>query len=141
MHVGLDKATTERIDDLVGALDRQSTANTRLAAAVEAHTEAIWASNPVKPPKPEPCSGDCKASDRERGLYAKYRVERIDGKPVGEVFVLEPERDPFAAGALEGYAMECDTTHQPLADDLMAMAQRCRDRHESAGTVGDEGTR
>lgn len=81
MHVGLDKATTERIDDLVGALDRQSTANTRLAAAVEAHTEAIWASNPVKP------------------------------------------------------------THQPLADDLMAMAQRCRDRHESAGTVGDEGTR
>lgn len=81
------------------------------------------------------------AGDQERGLYAKYRVERVDGKPIGEVFVLEPERDPYAASALEGYAMECDMTHQALADDVLAMAQRCRDRHESAGTVGDEGTR
>lgn len=57
MQFGLNTETSQRADDMIRAID----ANT---AAIEAHTEALWATAPVKPPKPEPCSGDCKAGER-----------------------------------------------------------------------------
>lgn len=44
---------------------------------------------------------------RERatcGLYEKYLVVRTDGKEVGRVFVLEPEKDIAARPALHAYA-------------------------------------
>ena len=61
MKFGLEPASAERVDDLVGALDRQARANNRLAAAIEAHTALLGG---VMPPKPEPCGGDCKAGQQ-----------------------------------------------------------------------------
>jgi hypothetical protein len=61
--------------------------------------------------------------DRERGLYAKYRVEKLNGKPVGQCFVLE-ENDPFAPFALLAYAEACKLTYPQLTRDLIQMAYR-----------------
>lgn len=53
------------------------------------------------------------------GLKHKYNVERVDGKPVGFCFVLEPERDPYAKAALRSYAISVAETIPELANDLM----------------------
>lgn len=66
--------------------------------------------------------------DRERGLYAKYRVEKINGKPVGECFVLEAH-DPNAIPALRAYAQACEGEFATLAADLAAMADRWEAEH------------
>lgn len=39
--INLSQAAANRIDNLVGALDRQAKANDRLAAAIEAHTALL----------------------------------------------------------------------------------------------------
>jgi len=61
--------------------------------------------------------------DTRRGLYGKYRVEKVNGKPVGECFVLE-EHDPHAVAALRAYAQSCIARYSPLAADVMIMADR-----------------
>lgn len=61
--------------------------------------------------------------DRERGLYDKYRVEKVNGKPVGECFVLEAH-DPHAVVALREYAKSCGDEFPQLATDLTSMANR-----------------
>lgn len=57
------------------------------------------------------------------GLYPKYRVEKLSGKPVGECFVLEAD-DPHAVAALRAYAESCHGKFGPLAADLLDMADR-----------------
>lgn len=49
MKVSVDLAALERVDDLVGTLDK-------LIAAINANTAARAG---FLPPKPEPCGGDC----------------------------------------------------------------------------------
>lgn len=61
--------------------------------------------------------------DTERGLYAKYRVEKADGKPAGECFVLAAH-DPHAIAALRAYAESCAGDYASLATDLAVMADR-----------------
>jgi hypothetical protein len=61
--------------------------------------------------------------DTERGLYGKYRVEKVNGKPVGECFVLE-QHDPHAIAALRAYADSCAGNFDSLAFDLWAMSDR-----------------
>ncbi len=61
--------------------------------------------------------------DTDRGLYGKYRVEKVNGKPIGECFVLEAS-DPFAVDALRAYAESCVEQFTPLAADLFDMADR-----------------
>jgi len=65
----------------------------------------------------------------ERGLYGKYRVEKISGKPIGQCFVLE-EHDPFAWVALYAYAQACRDKFPALASDLITMGANWRDAHE-----------
>lgn len=72
-----------------------------------------------------------KRSDRERGLYAKYRVERTDGSsaPGGkhercEYFVLDVTHDPFAVDALKAYSNACLEDYPNLALDLLKMIKR-----------------
>jgi hypothetical protein len=60
-------------------------------------------------------------SSPDRGLYEKYRVERTDGKPIGRVFVLAYETDPYALIALAAYAAACRKKFPYLARDLFAM--------------------
>jgi hypothetical protein len=55
------------------------------------------------------------------GLKHKYNVERVDGKPVGFCFVLEPERDPYARSALRHYAIAVSNEHPELTNDLMRL--------------------
>lgn len=52
------------------------------------------------------------------GLYAKYRVERVDGKPIGPCFVLEYHKDRWAAEALATYAQQCHSEAPELASSL-----------------------
>lgn len=66
--------------------------------------------------------------DQTRGLYGKYRVEKVNGKPIGECFVLE-EHDPFALAALRAYAEVCCNNFPSLADDLEQMRLRWQQSH------------
>ncbi len=61
--------------------------------------------------------------DKTRGLYPKYRVEKNNGKPVGECFVLE-EHDPHALPALETYRESVKDAFPDLAVDLAVMITR-----------------
>lgn len=63
--------------------------------------------------------------ERERGLYGKYKVERIDGSsgPGGKhenclYFVLDLNHDPYALFALSAYAKACEEEFPNLAADL-----------------------
>lgn len=63
-------------------------------------------------------------SDRERGLYRKYRLTRVaeDGTPIYEVdepfFALRYTRDPHARAALNAYADSCADEAPQLAADM-----------------------
>lgn len=78
-------------------------------------------------------------SDRERGLYGKFRIERTDGKSANgekhdhcEYFVLDATHDPFALFALENYAVACEVGgYASLAADLRVMIERGRKAQEA----------
>lgn len=62
-------------------------------------------------------------SDQDRGLYSKYKVERI-GDETGKhdgcwYFVLDPIHDKFASHALMAYAMACRDEYPVLSQDLI----------------------
>lgn len=57
-------------------------------------------------------------SDQQRGLYGKYRVEKVNGKPIGRCFVLDYDNDEHARVALEAYADSCESEFPALAADL-----------------------
>lgn len=65
---------------------------------------------------------DDRGPDRTRGLYGKYKqIERVDGKPVGQTYILEYEKDPHARAALAAYADSCERdNYGPLAKDIRA---------------------
>lgn len=64
------------------------------------------------------------ADNTERGLYDKYLVERLDGKPVGRCIVLEV-RDPNAHPALITWTETMRAAgYNALADDMEAMMAR-----------------
>lgn len=64
--------------------------------------------------------------DRKRGLYQKFKVERIDGSsgPGGrhedcDYFVLDITHDPFAIPALKAYAEACKKEFPSLSNDIL----------------------
>jgi hypothetical protein len=64
-------------------------------------------------------------SDKSRGLYRKFNVERTDGTSAQgakhhgcEYFVLDTTHDKFAAAALAAYANACEREYPLLAADL-----------------------
>ena len=67
-------------------------------------------------------------SDTERGLYRKYRVERLGGTPGKhdecEYFVLDLMHDLHARAALRAYAESCKEEFPNLARDLRKMVNR-----------------
>lgn len=66
-------------------------------------------------------------SDKSRGLFQKYVVERVDGRPVEWAFVLEAT-DPITPFALGAYASEARRRgYHTLADDLKAKAREIED--------------
>lgn len=65
------------------------------------------------------------SSDKNRGLYEKFLVERTDGRSkrgekhfLCEYFVLDLDHDKFARMALEAYANACEFEFPVLAADL-----------------------
>jgi hypothetical protein len=83
--------------------------------------------------------------DKKRGLYGKYKVERLDGSSVPpngkhafcEYFVLDLEHDKHAKAAIRAYAESCAKEFPDLAKDLRKMLRpphRCGCR--SAGHEG-----
>lgn len=64
---------------------------------------------------------DDKANDQAQGLYRKYNVRRVDGKPEkpgAEHFVLDAVHDKHAIPALQAYAASCMTEYPALAKDI-----------------------
>lgn len=72
-------------------------------------------------------SGGRTGQDRERGLYDKYRVERIDGRAEKHegcaYFVLDLTHDKFAPAALAVYADQCEAEFPALARDLRRLVE------------------
>ena len=62
------------------------------------------------------------STDSDRGLYGKYRVERLNdttGKHANcRYFVLDPRHDPHAHVALLAYAESARGAYPELAGDL-----------------------
>lgn len=63
--------------------------------------------------------------DKERGLYGKFHVARVDGSsaPGGKhfgckYFVLDLTHDKFAVNAIRAYASACNDEYPHLAEDL-----------------------
>lgn len=79
-----------------------------------------------QPIRPVPSSSPWATT--KRGLYPKYRVEKLNGKPVGEFFALEAT-DPHAVAAVRAYANSCAGEFNPLAVDLWAMSDRWAKAH------------
>jgi hypothetical protein len=84
--------------------------------------------------------------DTKRGLYGKYKIERLDGSslPGGkhercEYFVLDLEHDKHAKAALRAYAKSCAKEYPALARDLRDLMKRperdcgCRSVEHSCG--------
>jgi len=67
-------------------------------------------------------------SDKEKGLYEKYNVSRVDGSSdIGEkhadceYFVLDLTHDPHARVAMKAYVESCADDYPALADDLSVL--------------------
>jgi hypothetical protein len=88
-------------------------------------------------------------SDAQRGLYNKFKVERVDGSsgPGGkhescEYFVLDLMHDPHAYAAVQAYARSCRHDYPRLANDLvtklveMLTRDRSQKNHETDSDSG-----
>jgi hypothetical protein len=69
-------------------------------------------------------------SDKERGLYKKYNVSRVDD-PTGkhkdcEYFVLDLTHDKHARAALQRYTYCCELEYPELAKDLRKLSAKLR---------------
>ena len=69
-------------------------------------------------------------SDKAKGLYRKYTVERLDGSSAlggkhadCDYFVLDLIHDEFAHKALIAYALACGQKYPRLAADLRKRAR------------------
>lgn len=63
-------------------------------------------------------------SDREKGFYEKYKVERTDGKPTSGAVVLE-FKDPNARVGIKAFAIACRLDgYHVLANDLLIECER-----------------
>ncbi len=74
-----------------------------------------------------------KGNDRERGVYDKYHVERLND-PAGKhkdcsFFVLDLVHDKYAADALGAYATACRNEFPKLAEELYVLHDQIRQRH------------
>lgn len=74
---------------------------------------------------------------KTQGLYAKYHVERTDGKAIGWCFVLQ-DTDPFAIPALLSYAEAAlESGNQSLFEDLVDKVQSIRAMQLAFNGVGE----
>lgn len=78
------------------------------------------------------------SDDRERGVYSKYYVERVDGTSgVGEkhencwYWVLDIEHDEFSIHALKAYIDACTEKFPLLAKQLANIVRGYEGTHES----------
>ena len=69
--------------------------------------------------------------DRNRGLYRKYFVSRVDGSTgIGEKhehcfhFVIDVDHDPHACAALTAYADSCAKEYPKLSEDLKRVVEK-----------------
>lgn len=69
--------------------------------------------------------------DKERGIYQKYSVQRVDGSslPGGkhegcDYFVLDLTHDAHARAAILAYARSCKLTHPKLSEELTKKANQ-----------------
>lgn len=81
-------------------------------------------------------------SDKDKGLYGKYHVLRVDGTDCAgekhedcELFVLDLTHDPHALVAAYAYADSCeDDGYEALARDLRMLASKVVVKEAREGT-------
>ena len=69
-------------------------------------------------------------SDKEIGLYRKYKIERVDGSSKEgkkhhncTYFVLDLNHDKHARAALAAYAKSCKDEYPQLSNDLRILVE------------------
>lgn len=84
-------------------------------------------------------------SDKEKGLYDKFKVERTDGRSAPdekhhgcEYFVLDLTHDPYAASALAAYANACRREYRQLARDLDHKVFELQDRQAFGPSMAEK---
>jgi ribosomal protein L37AE/L43A len=78
--------------------------------------------------------------DRNKGMYAKYRVKRLDGKEMDSCIVLELT-DPNSWPALRTWAdtVEADG-YVPLAAEMRAKVDQYEQDHAECPDCGEKGS-
>lgn len=62
-----------------------------------------------------------------KGIYGKYRVEKMDGSPVDPkavYFTLRLDTDPWARRAMREYARVCEEEQPELARDIWRLLRK-----------------
>lgn len=79
--------------------------------------------------------------DTKRGLYGKYKVERLsdpDGKHEDcYYFILDTVHDKHSLAALEAYAGSCMNEYPLLAMDLMQLVEAMKEKGWTRPTLYD----
>ena len=60
--------------------------------------------------------------NESKGLYGKYKIEKVDGTPIdpeADYFVLRLDKDPHARTAAIAYSDACFFDNQALSGDLL----------------------
>ncbi len=72
--------------------------------------------------------------DTDKGLYKKYEIKRVDGKPGREncqYFVLDLCHDPYARQALEAYMKALPPDYALLKSDLSLLLDGAKFDHDT----------
>jgi hypothetical protein len=58
----------------------------------------------------------------QRGIYDKYEVRRVDGKPMKRSITIEIDKDPQAIELLDAIANVVESTRPAWANDLRQLS-------------------
>jgi len=80
---------------------------------------------------------DRPTGDRKLGLYGKYKVERIDGRPLkGDYCIVLEIGDPNTWSAIAAFAMDVKRDgYDRLSDDLLTMLNWVTNESRRKGKV------
>lgn len=77
-------------------------------------------------------------NDKQKGLYRKYEVRRVDGSTNQggkhehcEWFVLDLTHDKFAIPALKAYSQACANEYPILSNDLKNVIKKLEESEEA----------
>ena len=126
---GGEEMTTDDVVERLNQLDAKNAAlkreNKRLSKIERVARYYLENGEPELADELESLLKERTMTDKERGLYRKYRVSRLDDVEGKHnecfYFVLDTVHDPFATPALRAYANACREEFPVLAQDIDAL--------------------